>query len=131
MDSSSIQLPDSEIEHTVLADGVLRIRFSVAYIVKTMTGSTERTLWRQTGELVLTGAEAEAPLPQGAAVCAGGDVEENIYIYRDMIPVPLESRGHCRCDLRLKDLDARIVAVGDAIRLDMEDIPKYVRHLRR
>jgi len=130
MDSSSIQLPDTEIERVSLSEGVLRIHFSRAYIVKTMTGSEEKTFWWQAGDLVLEGADLEAPLPEGALVCAGGDVEENVYVYRDMIPIPLDSRGRCRCDLRLRDSSERISAGGSAIRLEMHDVPKYIQHLR-
>jgi len=130
MDSSSIQLPDTAIEGASVVDGTLRVRFARAYIVKTMTGSDEKTLWWQAGELVLDQAELEVPLPEGPAVCAGGDVEENVYVYRDMIPIPLDSRGRCRCELKLRDSVERIVADGSAIRLEMRDVPKYIRHIR-
>ena len=131
LDSSSIQLSDSEISRISLVDGVLRIGFSRAYIEKTMTGSRESTLWWQAGELVIEGAEAGQPLPSGPAVCDGGDIDENIYTYRDMIPIPLDSRGHIRCDLRLRDSDAHIVAHGETVQLALVDTPKYIRHHRQ
>jgi hypothetical protein len=130
MDSSSIQLSGSEIEAIDLADGSLRIRFSKAYLVQTMTGSEERTLWWQAGTLVMDGAEPETPLPKAPAVCDGGDIDDNIYTYRDMIPVPLDSRGHVRCDLKLRGTGERVVATAETVRLDMIDTPKYIRHLR-
>jgi hypothetical protein len=130
LDSSSIQLSDSEISDISLVDGVLRVAFSRAYIVKTMTGSQESTLWCQAGELIMEGAEAEQPLPTAPAVCGGGDIDENIYTYRDMIPIPLDSRGRTRCELHLRDTDARIVAHGETVRLAMVDTPRYIRHLR-
>ena len=130
MDSSSIQLPGSQIDQVTFADGELRIGFPRAYLIKTMTGSAERTRWWQAGELVLTGVELEAPLPAGAAIVDGGDIEQNVYVYRDMIPVPLDGGGHCRCDLRLRDSDQRITAHGRTIRMELRDLPKYVEHLR-
>ena len=130
MEHSSIQLSDSEIADISLIDGVLRVGFSRAYIVKTMTGSQESTLWWQAGELIMEGAEAEQPLPCVPAVCSGGDIDENIYTYRDMIPVPLDSRGRTRCELHLRDTDARIVVRGETVRLAMVDTPRYIRHLR-
>ena len=78
MDSSSIDLPGSEIESIALDDGVLRVRFSRAYIIKTMTGSVERTKWWQAGDLVMEGAEVEGELPRGTLVCTGGDVSDNV-----------------------------------------------------
>jgi hypothetical protein len=97
VDSSSIQLPGSEIAEVTLCDGTLRIHFSRAYIVKTMTGSAEKTLWWQSGDLVIDRAETQQPLPQGPMICDGGDIDENVYTYRDMIPIPLNGRGHIRC----------------------------------
>jgi len=130
MDSSTIQLPGSEIERISLQQGCLRVSFSRAYIVKTMTGSNEKTLWWQAGDLVLEGAEAEQRIPSGPAVCDGGDIDENIYTYRDMIPVPLDSRGRTRCELKLRDSDEKVVVRGETVRLELSGTPKYIRHIR-
>jgi hypothetical protein len=130
MDSSSIELPGSEVESLTLADGQLRVRFSRAYIIKTMTGSAERTRWWQAGDLVMDGAQAETPLPDAPLVCAGGDIDENIYTYRDMIPFPLDSRGRTRCALRFQGTDGTLVVNGETIRLEMDGVPKYIEHLR-
>lgn len=134
MDSSSIRLPGSELAEISFADGTLKISFARAYIIKTMTGSAEKTLWWQAGELVLEQAELLEPLPEPKPgetfVCEGGDVDENIYTYRDMIPIPLASRGHCRCDLKVRGTDARIKAQGESLRLIMQATPKYIEHMR-
>jgi hypothetical protein len=130
MDSSSIELPGSEIEAISLQDGCLRIRFSRAFIVKTMTGSVERTRWWQAGDLVMEGAQLEGDLPTGPLVCDGGDLGENVFTYRDMIPIPLDSRGRTRCDLRFRDTDARLVANAQTLRLEMAHTPKYIEHIR-
>jgi hypothetical protein len=46
-----------------------------------------------------------------------------------MIPVPLESRGHAHCALRIgQDGEIRIDAT--AVRLEMIDVPKYIEHIR-
>lgn len=130
MDRSSIELPGSEIDSVSLKDGRLRLHFSRAYIVKTMTGSAERTRWWQQGELIMDGAQAEGELPEGPLVCAGGDVEENVYVYRDMIPLPLASYGRTRCDLRFRAMPARLVVNGETVRLEMAGVPKYIEHIR-
>jgi len=130
MDSSTIELVGSNIQEVVVDGDTVRIRFAPAYIVKTLTGSTERTRWWQNGELVFAGAEVEGELPPLPSICLGGDVGENVYTYRDMIPVPLRSRGQVRCDLRVEGSDARIRAFGEAVELRMEDVPKYIEHVR-
>ena len=130
MDSTSIELPGSMISAVEIEGDQLRIRFAPAYLIKSMTGSRERTRWRQDGALVFEGAEmdADAVLPPLPAACAGGDVGENVYTYRDMVPVPLESRGHAHCVLRFEAGELRVSAAG--VRLEMVDVPKYIEHLR-
>jgi len=130
MDSSSIELPGSEVEAISLQGGSLCVRFSRAYIVKTMTGSEERTRWWQAGNLVIGGAQLEGELPAGPLICDGGDLDENVFTYRDMIPIPLESRGRIRCDLRFRGTKARLVAQGETVTLEMADVPKYIEHIR-
>ncbi len=130
MDSTIIQLPGSVIAAVKVEGETVRIEFQPAYLVKSMTGSVERTRWRQDGALVFDGAELDGTreLPTLPMECAGGDVGENLYTYRDMIPVPLDSRGRAHCVLRLGDSELRVNA--NAVRLEMQDVPKYIEHLR-
>ena len=130
MDSSSIQLDGSEIETIEYQDNELKIYFSRAILIKTMTGSVEKTKWSQAGYLILTGVEDFAGFTDLPAVCKGGDVGENIYTYRDMIPVPLDSRGHAHCDLYFENTDNHLKAEGDSVKLEMLDVPKYIEHIR-
>lgn len=129
MDSSSIDLAGSEIESVSLEAGILRVRFSRAYIIKTMTGSVERTRWWQAGDLVLKDVELNGELPEGSLVCAGGDVVDNIFTYRDMIPLPLDSRGSARCKLAFEHRSERLEASGSSVCLEMHDVPKYIEHI--
>lgn len=130
MDSSSIELPGSEIERVAVDGSTVRVRFARANIVKTMTGSVERTRWWQKGEMVFEEAEIDGVLPALPGVCAGGDVYDNVYTYRDMVPLPLETRGRTGCSLGFEGTDARLVVNAAALRLDMEEVPKYVEHIR-
>lgn len=130
MDSTSIELPGSTIVAVAIDGETIRIEFQPAYLIKSMTGSVERTRWSQNGALVFEGAELaeQDPLPEFPVECGGGDIGENVYTYRDMIPVPLNSRGHAHCALKLGDTMLRVSAA--AVRLDMEGVPKYIEHLR-
>ncbi|MES9900454.1 MAG: hypothetical protein ABW148_15725 [Sedimenticola sp.] len=130
MDSSSIELNGSEVESIQVDDGRVVLRLSRAIIIKTISGSTESTRWWQAGELIFEGAEVEGELPECPTVCAGGDVGENVYTYRDMIPVPLESRGHAHCDLRFEGSDVHLLVTGEGVKLKMDDRPRYIDHIR-
>ena len=131
MDSSSIDLPGSEVESISVEGGRVAIRFSRVIIIKTMTGSVERTRWWQAGALVFEGVESiNDELPDCPCICEGGDVGENIYTYRDMIPVPLQSRGRTHCNLHFRDTDKRLVVEAESVQLVMEDRPHYIEHIR-
>ncbi|MES9969138.1 MAG: hypothetical protein ABW092_03835 [Candidatus Thiodiazotropha sp.] len=130
MDSSSIELPGSEVESIVFDNGTLTIRFSRAIIIKTMSGSAERTRWWQAGALVFEGAELESELPKCPCICQGGDVGENVYTYRDMIPMPLESQGRARCDLKFDSSKKPLQAWAQGVSLVMDDRPHYIEHIR-
>lgn len=130
MDSTTIELPGSEIESITLNEGELSINFSKAVIIKTMSGSDERTRWWQAGSLIFEEAEVEEELPQCPCVCAGGDVGENVYTYRDMLPVPLESRGRAHCDLKFQDQSVSLRVRATGVKLRMEDRPHYIEHVR-
>ena len=131
MDAINIELPGSTISAVTVEGDTVRIRFEPAILIKTMTGSVERTKWRQSGDLVFSGAELDAEvLPELPAVCSGGDVGENVYTYRDMVPTPLESRGRAHCDLGFQDQDGRIRVQASAVQLVMEETPKYIEHIR-
>jgi len=132
VDSTSIDLVGSKVSAVIVEGDTVKVRFEPAYLIKTMTGSVERTRWWQNGELVFDGAELdeERVLPELPAVCAGGDVGENVYTYRDMVPVPLESVGRAHCDLKIEGSDATIRVLAEAVTLVLEDVPKYIEHLR-
>ena len=130
MDTSSIDLAGSEVASIEVQDDRVTVRFSRAYIMKTMTGSAERTRWWQAGDLIFGGAEVEGEPPVGPCVCAGGDVGENVYTYRDMIPLPLDSQGHSHCRLRFEGTDKTLIVEGDSVRLVMQDRPHYIEHIR-
>lgn len=130
MDSSSIELVGSEIESVVVDGETVSVNFSRAIIIKTMTGSVEKTRWWQKGALVFEGATVEGEVPPLPGTCAGGDVGENIYTYRDMIPLPLESRGQAHCMLKIEGSDLEIRVQAAAVKLEMEVVPKYIEHIR-
>ncbi len=129
MDSSTIELPGSEISGVTIDDETISVHFERVTIIKTMTGAFERTRWRQQGNLVFEGAQLIDDLPSFPALCSGGDVGENVYTYRGMIPIPLESHGAAHCDLKIEGSDRHIRIQALAVRLDMIDTPKYIEHI--
>jgi hypothetical protein len=79
--------------------------------------------WDGFGNATLQEIKIEFPV-----TCDGGDVGENVYTYRDMVPVKLESHGHAHCSLKVKDSDQLIVIEGHSIHMEMQKTPKYIKH---
>lgn len=130
MDSSSIQIADTEIAGATLVEGEFRLHLARALIVKTMTGSVEQTLWWQAGALVIGTVNAASGLPAEQARCERGDLDDNEYTYRNMLPIPLESRGRIRLELYLEARTEPLIVEGQTLRLELHDTPKYIKHLR-
>jgi len=132
MDTSSIALEGCRItEISREADGSVRIRFEPAYIIRTMTGSVERTRWWQNGDLLFAEAEIDAwPEASTPLDCVGGEVRDNLYTYRNMVPIPLESHGSIGARLRFAQADARLELTAAGVRLLLDDVPKYIEHIR-
>jgi len=129
LDSSSIQLKGSEIDNIEVDGSTISISFSRAIIIKTMTGSVEKTKWWQAGHLIFEDVDS-SEMVDTPLICAGGDVGENVYTYRDMIPVPLESRGQAHCDLYFEETEKHLKISARAVKLEMLAVPKYIEHIR-
>tara|TARA_Y100001935_G_scaffold255662_1_gene270838 strand:+ start:22794 stop:23198 length:405 start_codon:yes stop_codon:yes gene_type:complete len=132
MDSTSIDLASSTISSFEIEGTTVKIFFEPAIILKTMTGSVEQTRWWQNGELVFDGVISNnlSEFTNLPAPCEGGDIGENIYTYRDMIPVPLESVGRAHCNLKIAGSPTPIEVQAEAVTLVLKDVAKYIEHLR-
>lgn len=132
MDATSIDLTQSEISKITSEEGTVTIHFSRAILIKTMTGSEERTKWYQEGELIYGDAEitSDFELPEGTLKSIGGDVGENIYTYRDMIPIPLKSHGRASCALKLEGVEGVFSVEAESVEIKMHDRPYYIEHIK-
>ena len=131
MDTTSIELVDSEIEKINIEGDVITIYFNRAYIEKTMSDSVEITRWWQAGQLIFQNAELIGDLPPFPAICTGGDVSESVYTYRDMIPLPLKGAGRATCLLKIKDTEQVIQVEAEEVEMVMIDRPQYIKHIRQ
>ena len=129
MESSSIELPGSEIAAVTEDGDAISIHFRRVIIIKSMTGAFERTRWWQAGELVFEEARFVDEPPVFPAVCSGGDVGEGVYTYRNMIPLPLQSHAASHCDLAVEGSARHLRIEGRGIRLQMVDVPRYIEHI--
>lgn len=130
MNSQILLLPDAQVESIIQEDHKVILTFFRAYIIKTMDDSKEETKWRQAGSLVVEDAEiTDGEIPKKPCVIKGGDINDNTYVYRDMIQIPLDSKGAVGFELEFEGLDSKLVVAGDHIKLNLFGNPKYVQHI--
>jgi len=129
MEQNSIDLTTSKIANVETDDTTIRIIFEPAYILRTMTGAHEYSRWYQNGALVFEEAILiSEPIADFPVICGGGDITENIYTYRDMMPLPLDSHGQVGCSLKLTDSDKTIEIQATKVRAEMIANAKYIEH---
>ena len=132
MSGTILQLHDSTLASvTVDAEEGARVQFSPAMIVKSqgIPRVDASTLWTQSGELVIDEAELEGDLPECPTRVTGGRIEAGGLKYMDMVPVPLDAVGYAQLRLAFAEGGADLVITGTGARLEMEDVPKYVKHI--
>ena len=127
---TELSLPQAQIARIERDGNTVRIHIREFFSYMSLSGSSERTQWRQAGTLVLDEAEIEDGLPDGPLVLAGGDVHDNTYIYRDLVPLPLDASGHVGCTLRVQGRDEPLILWGAHLRLETVGERRYVAHVR-
>jgi hypothetical protein len=132
MSGTILQLHDSTLVSVSLnADDEARVRFDPGMVVKSqgIPRVDASTLWRQSGELVIPEAEIEGEPPELPVTVRDGSMETGGLKYMDMVPVPLDDVGYAELRLSFADGAPELVIRGAGARLEMEDIPKYIKHI--
>ena len=122
--------PDARIQRIEQTDGGLTLHLSELFLFISLTGSREQTQWRQSGTLTVEQAEVEGLLPSCPCVLEGGDVHDHAFTYRDLAPLPIDSRGQVGCTLRIAGQAEPLVLRGERIRLELTGERRYVGHVR-
>lgn len=129
MTTRILELPGMHVQAITYENNLVTVIFSTANVIKSMDDAFEKTLWRQAGKLIVTEAEIAGAIPAMPAIVEHADINDNTYTQRDMIQIPLQSSGRVGFELKFHDHAERIVVWGEAIRLVLDDVPKYIRHL--
>lgn len=132
MSGTILQLDGSTVVSVSLnADEEARVRFEPGMVVKSqgIPRVDASTLWRQSGELVIPEAEMAGEPPPLPATVQDGSMETGGLRYMDMVPVPLDNVGYAELRLSFGAGVSELVIKGAGARLEMEDIPKYIKHI--
>jgi hypothetical protein len=128
---STLRLPGCVLQSITREDTGVVLGFSLVYLVKKIEGAFEDTLWKQAGDLIIFNAEIEEGLPACPCEIDGGDLQDNIYTFRDMVPLPLKWRGATSCILRTRGGAGTLEISGDAMEMHLIGDPRYIGHIKR
>ncbi len=111
-------------------DGSVRVLFGPAMIVKSegIPQVDASTLWTQSGQLVIGEADIQGKGPELPALLFGGSMEAAGLKYVNMSPVPLDCPGYAQLRLAFEG-GAAMTITGIGARLELEGMPKYVKHI--
>lgn len=130
MDSTTMLIPDARLEKITQDGDRFTLSFSLLYLIKIMEGAIDDTLWKQAADLVIEGAELDGPLPDCPCTIGGGDLTDNIYTYRDRVPLPITWRDDVLCKLKPEDGPAFSIQ-GSAMTLNLIEDARYIRHVAK
>jgi hypothetical protein len=127
-----LQLPGAQLER-IERDGEDRItlHFSRVQLVQEMEGAFENSLWTQAVRLTLHDIELEGELPACPCELQGGDLTNNIYTWRNQVPLPIGWRGDVGCKLTVAGTDAVFSIRANRMSLEQIDYPRYIKHIKK
>ena len=125
-----LSLHNMIVDKAAMEEDEFSLSFSQANVIKTMDNARQRTLWRQSGHLFIRQAKL-MQMPEQAApyTLSGGDLSDNIYVYRDSIRLPLRSRGQVSIEFAVRGDEEKLIVCGKEIEISMRGVARYLKHL--
>jgi hypothetical protein len=130
----NLQLPGAQLasieQH---GDERIILHFSQVQLVQQMEGAFEDSLWTQAVRLTLQDIEIDGVLPECPCELQGGELTNNIYTWRNQVPLPIRWRGDVVCKLVVAGAGAGAICTirGNQLSLEQIDYPRYVRHIKK
>ena len=126
-----LQIPGAQLASIEQNDNEITLHFSEVKLIQEMEGTFEDSLWIQAIDLTVKGIALEGDLPECPCEITGGEMSDNIYIYRDHAPLPIDWRGEVRCTFTPGDASASFSINGDAMQLEQIGNPRYIKHVKK
>ena len=125
-----LELHGMMVDKTTAERGGFSLSFSQANVIKTMDNAQQRTLWQQSGCLLIRQTEhIQMPGKPAPYVLNGGDLHDNIYVYRDSIRLPLHSQGQVGIEFAITGDEKKLIVSGKEMKIIMQGTARYLQHL--
>ena len=125
-----LQLPEAQLDRIErTGDERIVLAFSRVFLVQVMEGAFEDSLWTQAVRLTLEDCEVEGELPACPCELLGGELTNNIYTWRNLVPLPIRWRGDTACKLVVAGSGATCTIRARRLSVEQIDHPRYLRHI--
>jgi hypothetical protein len=125
-----LQLPEAQLARIEQSgDERITLDFSRVYLVQVMEDAFEDSLWTQAVRLTLEDCEIAGELPTCPCELQGGELTNNIYTWRNLVPLPIRWRGDTGCKLIVAGSGATCTIRANRMALEQIDYPRYLRRI--
>jgi len=108
------------------------LAFCDASIIKVMDAAQQRSRWRQSGRIAISGDfgdELKRPTVDLPRTAQSGEFHDNVLVYRDTIRLPCRAYGDVRLRLKLQRLAEALTIRGAALEVILAGTPQYINHI--
>ncbi len=128
----NLQLPGAQLS-SIEQDGDDRItlHFAQVRLIQEMEGAFEDSLWTQAIRLTLRDIEIDGELPACPCELQGGELTNNIYTWRNQVPLPIRWRGDVGCKLVVAGSGASCTIRANQLAVEQIDHPRYIKHIKK
>ena len=112
-------------------DDRITLHFARVHLIQEMEGAFEDSLWSQAVRLTLRDCEIDGELPACPCELQGGELTNNIYTWRNQVPLPIRWRGEVGCKLVVAGSGASVTIRANQMSLEQIDHPRYIKHIKK
>lgn len=126
-----LQIPGAQLESIDRSEDEITLHFSKVELIQKMENAFEDSLWTQAINLTLKGISVDGDLPEAACEIQKGELTDNIYTYRDSVPMPVDWHGEVNCTFAITGTGREFSIDGTSMQLEQIAHPRYIKHFKK
>lgn len=126
-----LQISGAQLESIHRDEDEIILHFSRVELIQEMENAFEDSLWTQAVDLTVKGITVNGDLPEAACEIRKGELTDNIYTYRDAVPLPIDWHGDVNCTFVAADTGKQFSIDGESMQLQQLAHPHYIKHMKK
>lgn len=126
-----LQIPGARLESVERSQDTVSLRFSRVELIQVMENAFDDSLWHQPVNLTISNCSVAGDLPETGCEIESGEMTDNIYTYRDSVPLPINWRGDVSCSFKTAGNGQAFSITGDSMLLEQVGHPRYLKHVKK